>query len=489
MSSQRYSHYIGGQWTTVGADTETFADRNPAKLDEVIGEFANATQDDAVAAIEAAKAAAPGWAALPAPARGEFLRKAADLLAARIDQVALDLMREEGKSLAEAKGESNRAVLILRYYSQEAFRPEGEVIPSAAAGTLFFTKRVPLGVVALITPWNFPIAIPIWKAAPALAFGNTVVLKPSEHSPMTAHHLAEVFHEAGLPAGVFNVLQGEGARVGETLTSHPAVAALSFTGSTRTGKWLGGQCAANGKKYQLEMGGKNAVIVLSDADLDQAVNLTVQGAFKSAGQKCTATSRAIVHEAVYAQFVHKLDEKVRSLKVGPGDDAEAYLGPVISAAAKENIQNAIVEADNAGVNLLTGGLPLNGAPYDGGAYIRPTVFENVDRNARIAREEVFGPVLCLFRVQSEEEALDLLNDTEYGLSASIFTKSLGAALRFAEKAQAGMIRVNGETAGVEPQAPFGGMKGSSSFSREQGLAAREFYSQIKTIAIEAAPGD
>lgn len=484
--SERYSHYLGGGWETPGETANFLPNRNPARLSEVLGEFQNGTSEDATKAIEAAHKALAGWAALPAPSRGEFLRKAADLLAARVDHVAKDLMLEEGKSLPEAKGETMRGVAILRYYAAQTLLPDGEVIPSATAGILFFTRRIPVGVCALITPWNFPIAIPLWKAAPALAFGNTVVMKPSEHSPLTAHHLAEVFHEAGLPAGVFNVLYGEGARVGETLTTHPAVNALSFTGSAKTGKWLGSQCSANGKKYQLEMGGKNAVIVLPDADLEQAVNLTVQGAFKSAGQKCTATSRAIIHEDVYQSFVNHLVEKVHTLKVGAGDEADAYLGPVISEAARDNILKAIREAAEAGSTLLCGGKPLEGAKYDLGAYVPPTVFWDVDPDAKIAKEEVFGPVLCLFRAKSEEEALEILNSSEYGLSASIFTKSLNSALRFAEKAQVGMVRVNGETAGVEPQAPFGGMKGSSSYSREQGMAARDFYTQIKTIAIEAA---
>ncbi len=483
--SERFAHYLGGRWKS--SDTaETLPNRNPARLSEILGEFPNAVPSEAVEAVEAAQSALSGWAALAAPARGEFLRKAADILASRVDTVAKDLMLEEGKSLPEAKGETLRGVAILRYFASQTLLPDGDVIPSATAGTLFFTKRIPIGVCALITPWNFPIAIPLWKAAPALAFGNTVVLKPSEHSPLTAHHLAEIFHDAGLPAGVFNVLYGEGARVGETLTSHPAVNALSFTGSAKTGKWLGTQCSANGKKYQLEMGGKNAVIVLPDANLEQAVTLTIQGAFKSAGQKCTATSRAIVHEEIYGAFVNRLTEKVHALKVGAGDEADAYLGPVITLAARDNILQAIRDAEASGVTLLCGGLPLEGEKYEAGAYVPPTVFDDVDPNARIAKEEIFGPVLCLFRAKSEAAALDLLNSSEYGLSASIFTKNLNAALRFAEKAQVGMVRVNGETAGVEPQAPFGGMKGSSSYSREQGLAARDFYTQIKTIAIEGA---
>ena len=358
------------------------------------------------------------------------------------------------------------------------------MIPSASANTLLFTRRVPLGVCALITPWNFPIAIPIWKTAPALAFGNAVVLKPSEHSPLTAWHVARCFEEAGLPPGVFNVVFGEGARVGETLATDPAVNALSFTGSTRTGKTIAGWAAAHGKKYQLEMGGKNAVIVLPDADLDQAVALTMQGAFKSAGQKCTATARAIVHRDVYEAFAERLVARTRALKVGPGDDPDAYLGPVITADSRDRILAALESGQEDGASLLCGGAPPPGGLLDRGFYVMPTVFGDVRQDMTIAQVEIFGPVLCLMRADDLDHALELLNGVEYGLCASLFTRDLNAALRFADRAQVGLLRVNGETAGVEPQAPFGGMKASSSYSREQGQAAREFFTQVKTISVD-----
>jgi aldehyde dehydrogenase (NAD+) len=483
--SERYQNYIGGAWTPP-FQGDYLPDINPADRTEVVGEFPNSGETDALRAIEAAAGAQSAWAALSAPARGEFLRKTADVLEARSDAVARDLMREEGKSLPEAKGETLRGVMLLRYYAAAALLPEGEVIPSANAATMLFTRRVPLGVCALITPWNFPIAIPIWKAAPALAFGNTVVLKPSEHAPLTAWHIAQCCAEANLPAGVFNVLFGEGARVGETLATHPAVNALSFTGSVRTGKTIAAWAAAHGKKYQLEMGGKNAAVVLPDADLEQAVTLTVQGAFRSAGEKCTATSRAIVHRDVYDAFAARLVEKTQSLTLGPGDDASAYLGPVITEQAQSGILNHIRSAQAEGAKLLCGGSAPSEANLRRGFYVLPTVFGDVDATMRIAREEVFGPVLCLMRADDADHALTLLNAVEYGLSASLFTRDLNAALAFAERAQAGMLRVNGETAGVEPQAPFGGMKASSSYSREQGQAARDFFTQVKTISIDRA---
>ncbi len=483
--SETYKNFIGGEWTE-SVSGATLANLNPADRTDIVGYFPNSDAADAENALAAATNAQAGWAALAAPARGEFLRKAADRLEARADTVARDLSREEGKSLPEAKGETMRGVTLLRYYAQETMRPDGEVIPSAFPQTLLFTRRIPLGVVSLITPWNFPIAIPLWKAAPALAFGNTVVMKPSEHAPLTAWHIAECFAEAGLPKGVFNLVFGEGTRTGETLVTHSAVSGISFTGSARTGKTIAALASAHSKKYQMEMGGKNAAVVLPDADMEQAVTLTVQGAFKSAGEKCTATSRVIVHNDCYDAFTARLVERTKSLRIGPGDDSAAYLGPVISEAAQANILRAVREATDSGIALLCGGTAPDDSALQNGFYVQPTLFGDVPPNAPIAQEEVFGPVLCVLRAESTDQALTLLNGVAYGLSASLFTSDLNAALTFAERAQVGMVRINGETAGVEPQAPFGGMKASSSFSREQGQAARDFFTQIKTISVDRA---
>ena len=482
---ERFENFIGGKWTAPESGMY-LPDLNPADTRDIVGEFPNSTSADAVNAVDAAYRAAPEWAALAAPTRGEFLRKAADILAARADEVAADLMREEGKSLPEAKGETLRGVALLRYYAAETMRPDGEVIPSASAATWLMTKRVPLGVVSLITPWNFPIAIPLWKAAPALAFGNTVVIKPSELAPKTAWNIAKVFEEAGLPAGIFNVVFGEGARTGESLTANRKVNGISFTGSVRTGRLIGRTAAEHGKKVQLEMGGKNAVVVLKDANLNQALALTIQGAFKSAGEKCTATSRVIVDREIYPEFKERLVQMTKALKLGPGDFADAYLGPVISSAARENIIRAVAAAQEEGAELLCGGKIPEGSLFENGYYIEPAIFDKVTLNMAIAREEVFGPVLCLMETDGIEEAVYKLNETDYGLSASLFSQSMNSAMYFAERVQAGLIRINGETAGVEPQAPFGGMKNSSSYSREQGQAARDFYTQIKTISFDRA---
>lgn len=477
------NNYIDGHWTvSTGA---TFEKRNPADTRDLIGEFPASDAGAVQSAADAARRALPAWRALSADARAQFLFKAADRMAARQSEIAAALTREEGKSLPEAMGETGRGVVLLRYFAGEGLRAVGEVLPSASAGTLLFTERVPLGVVGLISPWNFPVAIPLWKAAPALVYGNTVVLKPSEHSPLTAQLLAEVFDEIGLPAGVFNVVHG-GRESGEALVEADGINGMSFTGSVATGKAIARRCLERGLRYQLEMGGKNPVIVLEDANLDRAVELTVQGAMKSAGEKCTATSRVIVIESVADEFTRRLALRVKQLEVGPGTQSQFYLGPLISAQARENVLRNLEKAQDEGATLLCGGALENRDDLAHGHYLAPAVLDNVRPDMTIAQEEVFGPVLVVLRVPDFDEALRVANDVAYGLSASVFTRSLDKALRFAREIEAGLVRVNGETAGVEPQAPFGGMKASSSFSREQGQAAKDFYTQTKTISIERA---
>jgi len=478
-----FGNFIGDA-TAPGTSGETFTRANPADEHDVVGTYPDSDERDVNAAVTTARQALPAWRALSGDVRAQFLFKAADVLARRKDEVAAALTREEGKSLAEAAGETGRGVVLLRYFAGEGLRAGGAVIPSSNPRILFYTEQVPLGVVGLITPWNFPVAIPLWKAAPALIYGNTAVLKPSEMTPHTAQLLAEVFAEAGLPLGVFNVVQGRGATAGRALTAHRGVDGISFTGSAKTGKQIAAACVERGAKYQLEMGGKNPVIVLADADMAQAVELTVQGAMRSAGEKCTATARAIVVESVADEFTRRLVERINSLKIGPGTDPACYLGPVISADAKTRVLGYIDTAKNAGATVLTGGTAPTDPALARGHYILPTVITNVSPDSPIAQEEVFGPVLVVLRVPDFDTALAVANGVPYGLSASLFTRDLGAALRFAREMDAGLLRVNGETAGVEPQAPFGGMKASSSGGREQGQAAREFYTQTKTISLE-----
>jgi len=475
-------NYIDGRWIEPAGDT--FKKYNPADRRDLIGSFPSSDSREVQNAVDAARRAVPSWRKLSADARAQFLYKAAEKVAARQAEIAAALTREEGKTLPEAAGETGRGAMILRYFAAEGLRSVGEVLPSINASTLLYTERAPLGIVALITPWNFPVAIPLWKAAPALVYGNTVVFKPSEHSPVTGQLIADVFHEVGLPAGVFNLVQG-GGETGKALTSAAGINGVSFTGSVATGKAIARVCVERGVRYQLEMGGKNPVVVLEDANLDRAVELTVQGAMKSAGEKCTATSRVIVIESIADEFIRRLVARVKSLEVGAGVEAAPYLGPLISAQARDNALGHIERAQRDGARLLCGGA-LNREDLANGNYMAPAVLDNVRSEMAIAQEEVFAPVLAVLRVADFDVALNVANDVAFGLSASVFTRSLDKAMRFVREVDAGLVRVNGETAGVEPQAPFGGMKNSSSFSREQGQAAKEFYTQVKTISIDRA---
>jgi acyl-CoA reductase-like NAD-dependent aldehyde dehydrogenase len=480
---RQYLNLIGGQWGPA-AGGATRPDRNPARTEEVVGVFPSAGGEDATRAAEAAARAFPGWARTPMPKRGEILLKAAALLEQRLDEVGEALTREEGKTLAESKGEVARGVSLLRYYAGEALQPTGEVYASASPSTFLFAERVPLGPVALITPWNFPVAIPTWKVAPALAFGNTVILKPAELTPLTAWHLADVLDKAGLPPGVLNLVVGRGSQVGQALVESPHVKAISFTGSNTVGSRLAAQCAERGIKFQLEMGGKNPVVVLSDADLDKAVDVTIAGAMLSTGQKCTATSRVIVHRDVLDAFRDRLTAKASSLKVGDGMKPETYMGPLVSADAEKTVLDYIETGKREGARLLTGGTKLTGGEYDHGYFVAPTVFDGVRPDMRIAQEEIFGPVVAVLEARDFDEATAMANDTRFGLSASVMTRDLGLAMRFVREIEAGIVHVNSQTAGAEPQVPFGGFKASSSGSREQGKAAREFFTQIKTVYLD-----
>ena len=485
MKPDSYNCLVNGKWIS-SSDGKTFEDFNPADSRDIVGIFPDLAVQDVSAAVDAAAKALPGWRALGMAKRAQVLEKAAQVLEKRLEEVAQALTREEGKTLMESRGETARAVAILKFYAAEGSRPLGEVIPSANPKTLLYTTRVPLGVVSLITPWNFPVAIPMWKMAPALIFGNTVVLKPASLAPLTSILLGKVMEEAGVPPGVVNVVTTRRRDAGEVLVKHPEIKALSFTGSAETGRHLAKIACENGKKYQLEMGGKNPVIVAEDADLDQAAELTVSGTMRSAGEKCTATSRAIVVGRAHREFTGKVVTRVKALKLGPGTDPDSYLGPVISEEARQSILSLIEAGKKEGAKLLAGGSIPKGGQFAHGFYVEPTVFDEVSPKARIAREEIFGPVLAIIPAGTLAEAIAIANDVEYGLSASLFTKDLNSVLDYAEQIEAGLVRVNGETAGVEPHAPFGGMKGSSSYSREQGRAAMEFYTQIKTVYVDRA---
>jgi len=475
---------IGGEWRHgEGEPLERF---NPARPSESVVRLVAATADDVRAAYDAAAEAAPGWRRTPGPARGEILFRAAALLAARADAVGEELSREEGKTLPEGRGEVLRAVQILRWFAGEASQPVGDVLPSANATTFLWSERVPLGVVTVITPWNFPVAIPVWKLAPALAFGNTVVWKPSELTPLCAIRVAEVLSEAGLPPGVLNVVHGLPAAIGDAVTGDERIRALTFTGSTATGRAIQQAVVGRGVKTQLELGGKNPVIVLDDADLDQAVEQTLRGAMWSTGQKCTATSRALVLPGIRAAFSERLAERAAALRVGDPLAEGTQIGPVVSQPQQQKVLGYLDVAADEGHALLAGGRAAQ--PAGDGWFVSPTVYGDVDPASRLGQEEVFGPVVGIIPVDSLEEAVTVANGTPYGLSASIFTRDIARAFAFVREVEAGMVHVNSETAGAEPQAPFGGTKSSSSGSREQGKAAVAFFTESKTVYLDMPAG-
>jgi acyl-CoA reductase-like NAD-dependent aldehyde dehydrogenase len=495
----RLQSFIDGRFVAAGlagpaGAPRTIPDRNPSDPEDLIAEAPAGDAAEAAAAVAAGAGALAAWRGATGPARGEHLHRWAAVVAARQEEIAQAMTREVGKPIAEARGEAARCVAILRYCAGEAVRDVGEVIPAQAAGALQFTLRQPLGVVALITPWNFPAAIPLWKAAPALAFGNTVVLKPSEDAPHVATLLAETAAAAALPAGVFNVLLGDGPGAGEPLLREPAVAAVSFTGSAAVGARVAAAAASRGLRYQTEMGGKNVAIVLADADLDLAAALTAGGAMRFAGQKCTATSRVVVARQVAEPFFARLRAQVEKLPLGPVTDPSAAVGPLIRERSRRFVAQAVTaacggggDAGDGGARIVCGGpAPPADPRFARGWFFTPTVLAEVPEDATVAREELFGPVLAAFEAADLDEAIAIANRTPYGLSATLFTRDLASALTYVQRIEAGLVRVNGDTTGVDPHAPFGGVKGSSSGSREQGRAAREFFTEIKTVQVHPA---
>lgn len=471
--------HIGGVWRDGARVT---ADINPANPAEVVATVSLCDPALATEALDAASTAFPSWRATAAPARGEILRKAADLLEQRIAMVSRDFTREEGKTLVEATAETKRAVAILRYYAGQTLEPDGETFPSHLGNTFLYSRREPVGVVTAITPWNFPLAIPAWKLAPALAYGNTVVWKPADLVPLTSVHLLQVLIEAGLPPGVLNLVLGKGSEVGDVLVTNAGVTAISFTGSNDVGRAIHLKAAQHNKRVQLEMGGKNPAIVLSDADLDHAAEQVARGAFMSAGQKCSATSRVIVESPVYDEFQERLATLARNWRLGDPLKTDTQVGPLVSEDQLNRVLGYMEVGAADGCRVLVGG--GRAESLGDGYYMQPTVLTDVRPDSRVSREEIFGPVACLLAASSYEDAVRLANDTPYGLTASLFTRDLGKALRFASDIRAGVVKINQETAGVEFQVPFGGMKQSSSGSREQGKAAREFFTEWKSVYID-----
>ena len=475
----QYHNLIDGQWTP----GQSYApNTNPSDLSDVIGEYAQGGAEDVQAAVAAAAAAFPAWSTSGIQARSDALDKIGTEILARKAELGELLAREEGKTLPEAIGEVGRAGQIFKFFAGECLRLSGETVPSVRPGIGVEITREPIGVVGLITPWNFPIAIPAWKIAPALANGCCVVLKPADLVPGSAWALADIIHRSGIPAGVFNLVMGRGRIIGDALVQHPDVAAISFTGSVGVGRGIAEACVKSGKKVQLEMGGKNPQVVLDDADLAQAVELSAQSCFYSTGQRCTASSRLIVTDKIYPAFVQALQERMAKIKVGDARAAGTDIGPVVSQAQLEQDLSYVEIAQAEGAVLATGGSRIACHTGSGkeGFFMQPALLVDSTPQMRINREEVFGPVASVIRVRDYEEALAVANDTAFGLSAGIATTSLKYASHFKRHAQAGMVMVNLPTAGVDYHVPFGGRKGSSYGPREQGRYAQEFYTTVKT---------
>jgi aldehyde dehydrogenase (NAD+) len=479
-----YANFIGGEWlpATTG---QMFQTRNPADTRQVVAQYPASGQAEAQAAIAAAQRAFPAWAGTTAVARGRVLSKASQLLEARKAELAELLTREEGKTLTESTGEVQRAVDIFRFFGGLSYVMGGQTIPHDLPNNLLYTVRQPLGVVALITPWNFPVAIPAWKLAPALVAGNAVVIKPASQAPALTLELAKALHEAGLPKGALNVVLGEGRAVGGELAANPAVVALSFTGSYPIGRTIYQQLAPRLARAQMEMGGKNPTIVLADADLDLAASLVARAGFGLTGQACTATSRAIVERAVLDVFLEKLEAKARALRVGNGLTPGVDMGPAVSEAQLLSNLDHIERAVKAGAKILFGGERLTDGAWANGWFMQPTLLTDVRPDMAIACEEVFGPVVAVMAVEDLEEALRVANGVDVGLSASLVTRDLKKAMLYAERIEAGVVKINQISTGLALQAPFGGVKKSSTDSfKEQGAGAIEFYTKLKTVYLD-----
>jgi len=470
-------NYVAGGWIE---GTGVSRNINPSNTNDVIGEYARADAAQVATAIAAARGAFPAWSRATPQARFDALNQISVEILSRKDELGRLLAREEGKTLPEGIGEVTRAGQIFAFFAGEALRLTGEKGPSVRPGLDVEITREPVGVVGIITPWNFPIAIPAWKIAPALCYGNTVVFKPAEIVPGSAHALSEIIARSGIPAGVFNLVMGPGSVVGKTMLEHPDVAAISFTGSVGTGRNIAQACVASTplKKFQLEMGGKNPLVVLDDADVKVAVEAAVNGAFFSTGQRCTASSRLIVTKGIHDRFVEALTERVKGLVVDDAVKAGTHMGPVVDQSQLDQDLRYISIGKDEGAALHWGGEILNRETP--GFYLQPAIFTGADNKMRIAREEIFGPVAAVIAAKDYDEALAIANDTEFGLAAGICTTSLKYSSHFKRNSEAGMVMVNLPTAGVDYHVPFGGRKGSSYGAREQGSYAREFYSVVKT---------
>ena len=480
--SLEYSNFIGGQWVPARSGAR-FSRENPA-TGETTGSYPQSSAEDVAAAVCAAGEAARGWRRTPAPKRAEILFRTAELLVRRKEDFARELTEEMGKVIAEARGDVQEAIDMTYYMAGEGRRQFGQTAPSELPDKFAMSVRAPVGVVGLITPWNFPMAIPSWKIMPALILGNTVVFKPSQSSPKSAHNLVKTLEEAGLPPGVLNLVHGEGATTGPALIEHPDVRMISFTGSNAVGKQIAVRCAELGKQVSLEMGGKNAITILDDADLDLALDGVVWSAFGTAGQRCTAASRVIVQSGVHDVFAEQLIARTKALRLGNGLDKATDVGPVVNTDQLGKVASYIPVGRGEGATVACGGNVATGAGLDGGYFFEPTVFANVKPAMRIAQEEIFGPVTALIKVESLEEAVDVNNGVPYGLSSSIYTRDVNRAFRAIESLDTGIVYVNAGTIGAEVHLPFGGMRGTGNGHREAGTAALETFSEWKAVYVD-----
>jgi acyl-CoA reductase-like NAD-dependent aldehyde dehydrogenase len=480
---KKYQNFINGKWVDAKSG-QVFENRNPANWDEVVGTFPKSGKDDVDDAVKAARAAFEKWRLVPVPKRGDILRKVGDLLVARKEEIARLMTREMGKVLVETRGDVQEGIDTAYYAAGEGRRLFGKTAHSELPNKLNMSIRVPVGVAGVVTPWNFPMAIPTWKIFPALLCGNTVVFKPASDTPATATALVEILMEAGIPEGVVNIVHGGGTEVGMGIVEHLDVDLVSFTGSTVVGKKISEAASKTLKRISLELGGKNAQIVMDDADLNLALDGVLWGAFGTTGQRCTATSRLIVHEKVYDKFMDMLVGRAKKLRLGDGLKEETEVGPVINEAQRKTIHGYVEVGLKEGAKLLTGGGVASGDGLSKGWFYQPTIFTDVDPEMRIAKEEIFGPVLSVIKVKMLEQAVQVLNNTIYGLSSSIYTQDVNKAFRAIRDIKAGITYINGPTIGAEAHMPFGGVKQTGNGHREGGWTVYDFFTEWKTVYVD-----
>ena len=478
-----YKNFINGEWVE-SVSGRTFENLNPANRHELLGIFQKSNQEDVDAAIAAAKEAYKTWRLTPAPKRGEILFRAARLLSERKEELAQQMTREMGKILTETRGDVQEAIDMTFYMAGEGRRLFGQTTTSELSNKFCMTARSPIGVCSLITPWNFPMAIPSWKAMPALICGNTVVMKPATDTPLSMYNLVQILEEAGVPRGVVNFVTGTGGEVGTRLMTHEDVRVVSFTGSTVVGRRVSKACAETFKHCCLEMGGKNVIIVMDDANLDLALEGAVWGGFGTTGQRCTASSRLVVHKKIYHEFLDRLVARVRALEVGNGLDPTVQMGPLINESQLQTVDEYVQIGKSEGAKLLCGGHRLSGPVYDSGAFYAPTIFADCDSQMRVAQEEIFGPVVSVVPCDNLDQAIDIGNGVIYGLSSSIYTRNVNNAFRAMRDMETGIFYVNAPTIGAETHLPFGGMKQTGNGHREAATAALDFYSEWKAIYID-----